>query len=95
MARKLSTPGPTRGPQVRDLAALGQLVRNRRLALALRIDDAARACGVAANVLSRLENGSPIGVDRLLRVLSGLGLSLLVMAKDDALQLAAAMPTTS
>jgi transcriptional regulator with XRE-family HTH domain len=95
MTRSLSAPGPTRGPVVRDLVALGQLVRNRRLALALRIDDAARACGVAANVLSRLENGGPIGVDRLLRVLSGLGLTLLVMTKDDALQLADAMPTAS
>lgn len=95
MARSLSAPGPSRGPHVRDLVALGQLVRNRRLALALRIDDAAHACGVAANVLSRLENGGPVGVDRLLRVLSGLGLALLVMSKDDAVEVAAAAPTRS
>ncbi len=59
MARTLSTPGPRPDPQIQNLAGLGQLIRNRRLELALRIDDAAHACGVAANVLSRLENGGP------------------------------------
>lgn len=95
MARSLSAPGPSRGPHVRDLVALGQLVRNRRLALKLRIDVAAQSCGVAASVLSRLENGNPVGVDRLLSVLSGLGLALVVLTKDDALELAAAAPARS
>lgn len=84
MARTLSVPGPDVSPQVRDLEALGALVRNRRLLLELRIDDAAHACGVAANVLSRLENGGAVGADRLLLVLSGLGLSMLVLPQRDA-----------
>lgn len=63
-------------------------MRHRRLELALRIDDAAHACGVAANVFSRLENGGAVGSDRLLRVLTGLGLIMLVTTKNDALKLA-------
>jgi transcriptional regulator with XRE-family HTH domain len=70
---------------VQALGALGELVRSRRLELALRIDDAAHACGVAASVLSRLENGKSVGVDRLLRVLSGLGLAMLVTSKEEAI----------
>lgn len=86
MARSLETPGPPHGPQVLDLNTLGELVRNRRLELALRIDDAAHACGVAANVLSRLENGNSVGVDRLLLVLSGLGLGMLITSKEEAVR---------
>ncbi|WP_063771809.1 transcriptional regulator [Burkholderia sp. 9120] len=69
-----------------DLDTLGELVRNRRLSLALRIDDAAHACGVAVNVLSRLENGNSVGVDRLLLVLSGLGLGMLITGKEEAMR---------
>jgi len=86
MPRSLGTPGKQRGPLVKDVNSIGQLVRHRRLTLALRIDDAARTCGVAVNVLSRLENGGTVGADRLLRVLSGLGLAMLVVTKEDALQ---------
>lgn len=88
MARTLSAPGPDVGPLIRDLESLGALVRNRRLGLGLRIDDAAHACGVAANVFSRLENGNAIGADRLLLVLAGLGLSMLVLQNTDARQVA-------
>lgn len=84
MARILSTPGPKPDPLVADLTELGALVRNRRLELLLRIDDAAHACGVAANVLSRLENGGAVGADRLLRVLAGLGLAMVVTTKREA-----------
>lgn len=82
MARSLSNPGTPAGPRIDNLADLGDLVRNRRLELRLRIDDAAHACGVAANVFSRLENGGPIGADRLLLVLAGLGLTMLVTTKE-------------
>lgn len=84
MARSLSNPGTPVGPRITSLTDLGHLVRNRRLELRLRIDDAAHACGVAANVFSRLENGGPIGADRLLLVLDGLGLTLLVTTKEHA-----------
>lgn len=85
MARALSPPGPRPDPQVKDPSGIGALVRHRRLELALRIDDAAHACGVAPSVLSRLENGGPVGSDRLLRILAGLGLAMLVTPKDEAL----------
>jgi transcriptional regulator with XRE-family HTH domain len=85
MARPRSYRGPTPVPQISDLEALGHLIRHRRLELELRIDDAASGCGVAANVLSRLENGRPIGVDRLLRILFGLGLGMIVTTKESAL----------
>ncbi|WP_348698104.1 helix-turn-helix transcriptional regulator [Duganella fentianensis] len=87
MARRLPPPGPRPSPQIHSLADFGSLVRNRRLELSLRIDDAAHACGVAASVLSRLENGGAVGTDRLLLVLAGLGLTLLVPTKDEALNL--------
>lgn len=83
MARTLSEPGVPPGPQINDLTTLGLMVRHRRLALALRIDDAAHACGVAPSVLSRLENGGAVGADRLLRILTGLGLMMVVAAKGD------------
>lgn len=65
--------------------ALGKLVRNRRLELMLRIDDAAHACGVASSVLSRFENGGTIGSDRLLRILSGLGLTMFIFTREAGL----------
>lgn len=86
MARSLEQPGRAPAAQISTLDALGQLVRHRRLELGLRIDDAAHACGVAPNVLSRLENGNSVGVDRLLRILSGLGLGMLVTTKENALR---------
>lgn len=89
MARSLEQPGQPPAAQISTLDALGVLVRHRRLELALRIDDAAHACGVAPNVLSRLENGNSVGVDRLLRILSGLGLGMLVTTKENALRYAA------
>jgi hypothetical protein len=87
MARSLSAPGARPGPQVHDLTALGSIVRHRRLELALRIDDAAHGCGVAPSVLSRLENGGAVGSDRLLRILAGLGLMMVVAARDETVLL--------
>ena len=87
MARKLSEPGGRPGPLVSDLRALGSIVRHRRLELALRIDDAAHGCGVAPSVLSRLENGRPVGADRLLNILAGLGLTMVVGPSDETVLL--------
>ncbi|CAM4134802.1 helix-turn-helix domain-containing protein [Bordetella tumulicola] len=87
MARSLSVPGARPSPQVNDLRALGTLIRHRRLTLALRIDDAAHACGVAPSVLSRLENGGAVGTDRLLRILAGLGLTMAVATNDETVLL--------
>ena len=84
MARTLSAHNPHINPLARDAAALGALVRNRRLEQSMRIDDAAALLGVSSNVLSRLENGHPVGSDRLLRVLEGLGLTMLVLPKSES-----------
>jgi transcriptional regulator with XRE-family HTH domain len=83
MARTLPRPIEAPDPLAKDIAALGALVRNRRAQNALRIDDAADMLGVSKDVLSRLENGRPVGLDKLFRVLDGLGLNLLVVTKRD------------
>ena len=62
---------------------IGHAVRVRRTESGLRIDDAAALCGVSVGLLSRLENGKPVGLDKLLKVLDGLGLSLLLVTKED------------
>jgi len=65
------------------LPMIGHAVRVRRTESGLRIDDAAALCGVSVGLLSRLENGKPVGLDKLLKVLDGLGLSLLLVTKED------------
>lgn len=65
------------------LTALGARVRARRKESSLRIDDAAALCGVSVDLLSRLENGKTgVSTDRLLKVLTGLGLVLMVVEKE-------------
>lgn len=54
-------------------------MRNQRAQGRLRIDDAAALCFVSSDLLSRLENGRPITMDKLLKVLDGLGLRMLVL----------------
>ncbi|WP_246840215.1 helix-turn-helix transcriptional regulator [Cupriavidus sp. GA3-3] len=49
------------------------------------IDQAARHCGVAVGMLSRLENGKGVKLEHALRVLDGLGLTMLVVPKAHAL----------
>ena len=69
--------------QAGSLEELGQLIRAKRKASSLRIDDAAALCGVSVDLLSRLENGkSGVSTDRVLRVLDGLGLAMLVVDKE-------------
>ncbi|WP_420042752.1 helix-turn-helix domain-containing protein [Bordetella genomosp. 8] len=65
-----------------DLQSLGQLIRNRRAYSMLRIDDAAALIGVSKDTLSRLENGRPVGTDKLMSVIQGLGLTLFIMDKS-------------
>jgi transcriptional regulator with XRE-family HTH domain len=52
----------------------------------LRIDDAASYCGVSQDLLSRLENGKPVGSNKLMKVLAGLGLSLFAVPIDASSQ---------
>jgi len=63
--------------------ALGPLVRQRRRAQQLRIDDAAALLGVSVDLMSRLENGQgSVRLDKALAVLDGLGLTMLVVPKE-------------
>nr|WP_249221465.1 helix-turn-helix transcriptional regulator [Cupriavidus sp. KK10] len=48
------------------------------------IDQAARHCGVSVGMLSKLENGKGVNLERALRVLDGLGLTMLVVPKAHA-----------
>lgn len=62
---------------------LGPLVRQRRRAQQLRIDDAASLLGVSVDLMSRLENGQgSVRLDKALAILDGLGLALLVVPKE-------------
>ncbi|WP_175012539.1 helix-turn-helix domain-containing protein [Burkholderia lata] len=83
MARTLPRPIASPDPLAVDLAALGALVRNRRAQNQMRIDDAADMLGVSKDVLSRLENGRAVSLDKLFKVLDGLGLNLLVVPKRE------------
>jgi transcriptional regulator with XRE-family HTH domain len=71
-------------PQVIATASdVGPMVRARRHAQALRIDDAAALTGVSVDLFSRLENGKgAVRLDKLLTVLDGLGLGLVVGPKE-------------
>jgi hypothetical protein len=62
---------------------LGPLVRQRRRAQQLRIDDAASLLGVSVDLMSRLENGQgSVRLDKALAILDGLGLALMVVPKE-------------
>jgi predicted transcriptional regulator len=62
---------------------LGPLVRQRRRAQQLRIDDAASLLGVSVDLMSRLENGQgSVRLDKALAILDGLGLTLMVVPKE-------------
>jgi transcriptional regulator with XRE-family HTH domain len=91
MARKLPTVDPDTSPRISDIAALGKLVRNQRALHGLRIDDAAALCGVSSDVLSRLENGKPVTLDKLLLILQGLGMHLMAFTARQAAALEPAM----
>ncbi|MBJ9963908.1 helix-turn-helix domain-containing protein [Burkholderia seminalis] len=84
MARTLPQPIAAPDPFAPDLAVLGALIRNRRAQIQMRIDDAADMLGVSKDVLSRLENGRAVGLDKLFKVLDGLGLNLFVVPKREA-----------
>ncbi|BCF88459.1 helix-turn-helix transcriptional regulator [Paraburkholderia azotifigens] len=82
MARTLPRPTSV-NPLAGDMAALGRLVRNRRAQSELRIDDAADMLGISKDVLSRLENGRSVSLDKLFKVLNGLGLNMLVFTNQE------------
>jgi transcriptional regulator with XRE-family HTH domain len=83
MTRKLPLPDKSATPLVQSLSDLGKIVRNQRAHGKLRIDDAAALSFVSSDLLSRLENGKPVTLDKLLLVLDGLGLRMLVVPTKD------------
>lgn len=74
-------------PHVRTMEDLATLVRSARARAQLRIDDAAQLAGVSADLLSRLEHGRPVTVDKVLSVLSSLGVSMLLVDSVEAQKL--------
>lgn len=95
MARKLPSIDPDTSWNVRNITGLGKLLRNQRAHNTLRIDDAAALCGVSSDVLSRLENGKPVTLDKLLLILQGLGMHMIVLPARHAVALAPALNSVS
>jgi transcriptional regulator with XRE-family HTH domain len=77
-------PNSTLSPLATDLRTLGQLVGQKRLRCELSVEDAADLLDIAPAELNCLERGESIGTEPLLRILNGLGLTMLVMPKNDA-----------
>jgi len=50
----------------------------------LRIDDAADQVGVSHNLLSKVERGESVGLEKLFKVLEGLGLKMLILTPSEA-----------
>lgn len=90
--RPSTTDGIPTTPRVSKLPDLGSIVRARRKASGIRIDDAAALSGVSVDLLSRLENGnSGVSSDRVLKVLDALGLQMLVVDKSKVARVLAAL----
>jgi len=65
--------------RVRTLIELGALVRERRVAAGLTLDEAAGLLGVGRRFLIELEHGTRrANIETLLQVLAGLGLELVI-----------------
>lgn len=80
---KFSLSVPPELLRVTDAGGLGPVIRARRRAQSLRIDDAAALSGVSVDLLSRLENGKgSVRLDKLLAVLDSLGLALVLGPKE-------------
>ncbi|AJX17220.1 HAD domain-containing protein [Burkholderia ubonensis] len=79
-APELNTPNPL----AINLQTLGQLVRDRRIALGLNLVDVAGYLGISVGVLVRLESGKPVRTESLFKVLTDLGLAMLVLPKESA-----------
>lgn len=81
MPRPLPDPTPPSRATVRTIPQLGDRIRATRAREGMPIDQAARACGVSVGMLSKLENGKGVNLEHVLRVLDGLGLTMLVVPK--------------
>ncbi|MHA6874966.1 HAD domain-containing protein [Ralstonia pseudosolanacearum] len=83
----MSTPSSATAslPLAINLQTLGLLVESRRVKLGLNLVEAAYGARVSPSVLVRLEAGKPVRTDSLFKVLTALGLPMLVMPKDNAI----------
>ena len=84
----MSTPSSavTSLPLAINVQTLGQLVESRRATLGLSLVEVAYGARVSPSVLVRLEAGKPVRTDSLFKVLAALGLPMLVMPKDNAIE---------
>jgi len=75
-------------PQISSAQELGQWIRARRVAAAIRIDDAAALSNVSVQLLSDLENGNrSVGIDKVFAVINCLGLDLFVKQRGEDLDI--------
>ena len=88
MARRIVPTAPPTSPVISDASSLGSAVRSRRTHKGVRIDDAARECGVSVQLLSDMEGGKRnVRLDNAIRVAAQFGLSLLVVPSEKAAQI--------
>ncbi|QYY34140.1 MULTISPECIES: helix-turn-helix domain-containing protein [Cupriavidus] len=84
MPRPLPDSTPPSRATIRTIQQLGDRIRATRARGGMPIDQAARSCGVSVGMLSKLENGKGVNFEHVLRVLDGLGLTMLVVPKAHA-----------
>ncbi|WER50716.1 helix-turn-helix transcriptional regulator [Cupriavidus sp. WKF15] len=84
MPRPLPDPTPPSRATIRTIHQLGDRIRATRAAERMPIDQAARHCRVSIGMLSKLENGKGVNLEHALRVMDGLGLTMLVVPKAHA-----------
>lgn len=93
MARSIAFSAAPAVQRITSNVQLGAAIRAQRRSQRLRIDDAAALCGVATDVLSRLERGQgTVRLDSLLKVMDGLGLTFVLAPKGLSLSLEAGAP---
>ncbi|WP_051975286.1 helix-turn-helix domain-containing protein [Cupriavidus necator] len=84
MPRPLPDPTPPSRATIRSLGQLGDRIRATRAGEGMPIDQAANHCGVSVGMMSKLENGKGVNLEHALRVMDGLGLTMLVVPKAHA-----------
>nr|WP_116342986.1 helix-turn-helix domain-containing protein [Cupriavidus taiwanensis] len=84
MPRPLPDPTPPSRATIRSIDQLGDRIRATRAREGMPIDQAAHHCGVSVGMLSKLENGKGVNLEHALRVMDGLGLTMLVVPRAHA-----------
>jgi transcriptional regulator with XRE-family HTH domain len=82
MANKLTSKKFPDSPVIENTQDLGAFIRAQRTQHGLKITEAAQMLGVSVDLLSGIENGNRnVGIDKVLQILSGLGLKLSIFTK--------------